>query len=103
VSIEAQRPASDSEADSDQLPVRIEVAGGSSIERRASCIGWAGGWYRMTFARKRMGPGGFRGLQIRWAGLSRVGRRVRFPCASATSALLVDASAIGFVGSEGRD
>jgi len=40
---------------------------------------------RMTFARKRMGPGGFRGLQIRWAGLSRVGRRVRFPCASATS------------------
>src|SRR4030042_4145074 len=31
-----------------------------------------------------MGPGGFRGLQIRWAGPCGVGRRVRFPCASAT-------------------
>ena len=62
-----------------------EPAGGSSIEHRASRIAWVGGWNaRIAVARKRMGPGGFRGLQIRWAGLSRVGRRVRFPCASAT-------------------
>ena len=57
---------------------------------------------RMTFAGKRMGPGGFRGLQIRWAGLSRVGRRVRFPCASATRTWLAGAYAIGFFRSEGR-
>lgn len=31
-----------------------------------------------------MGPGGLRGLQIRWVGLVRVDRRVRFPCASAS-------------------
>lgn len=30
-----------------------------------------------------MGPGGLRGLQIRWVGPVRVDRRVRFPCASA--------------------
>lgn len=61
-----------------------------------------GGGARITFAGKRMGPGGFRGLQIRWAGLSRVGRRVRFPCASATGTWLADAYAVDFFCSEGR-
>ncbi len=34
-----------------------------------------------------MGPGGLRGLQIRWVGPVRVDRRVRFPCASAIRSL----------------
>jgi len=43
---------------------------------------------KIAGAGKRVESGGFRGLQIRWAGSCRVGRRVRFPCASASFAVI---------------